>query len=203
MPGKHASAIEILNFQRYTMCVADLDQSVQWYGEKLGLTPFGVTGKHRGQRAACLQGPGFVLEMVWDPQSLPLPAYRSHPEQDNPIHGHKHFGVLVENGIQTEKELRALDVPILFVPVIGETYGIFIKDPTGNIMEVLQETTPRRPPDPGRVPGKAPIELLGPSHTAISVPEVEASIDWYKKILGFEFLHSVFVPRPNKDPFTP
>lgn len=184
------------------MSVADLDRSVGWYGDKLGLKLLAVTTKNRDQRVACMQGPGFILEMIWNPSSQPLPVYRSHPEDDNPVQGHKHFGVRVENGAQTEKELRVLDVPIVFVPVIGETYGIFIKDPTGNVMEVLQETTPKGPADPDRVPEQMPIELLGPSHTAISVPDVESSTEWYMEKLGFEFMHTTAVPRSDKAPFT-
>jgi methylmalonyl-CoA/ethylmalonyl-CoA epimerase len=202
MTGSTVSQIGVEGIHRYTMSVADLDQSVKWYRDKLGLKLILLTEIRENQRAAYMQGPGFILEMYYDSKANPLPPYRSHPATDNPVQGHKHFSVLVENGPQAEKELRALDLPILFIPVVGDTYGIFIADPTGNVMEVLQERTPRRPPDPDRPPGAGPIEILGPSHAAISVANIDASVEWYTEKLGFSFQHSVAIPRPDGEPVT-
>jgi methylmalonyl-CoA/ethylmalonyl-CoA epimerase len=43
--------------------------------------------------------------------------------------------------------------------------------------------------------GKSGLVVLRPHHVGLSVPNLEASIEWYKRILGFELEQSLFIDK--------
>jgi methylmalonyl-CoA/ethylmalonyl-CoA epimerase len=201
MNRSSSSPIKTGGILYYTISVTDLDQSLEWYAEKLGFKTMSKAGKNEIGKIAFIKNQDVTLKLVQVVNPNPLPPYRSHPGTDNAVRGHKHFSIRVKDGAQTEKELRALKVPIVAVPVVGDTYGIFICDPTGNLIEVLQEELPDSKPDPNKVLGSASISIEGWSHAAISATNMDESIAWYGKTLGFTLKHSGIIPTPNGGKF--
>lgn len=189
--------IKVAGIHHYTISVADMDQSVKWYREKLGFELITPIATSRTEKITYVQNRGVRLKMVQVSNPNPLPPYRSHPTTDNAVQGHKHFSLRVKDGAQAERELRTLGVSIVFVAVVGDTYGVFISDPTGNLIEVLQEKSPTSPPDPNKVLGVAPISIERWSHAAISVPSTDEAIAWYGRNLGLAVDHADVVAVPD------
>jgi methylmalonyl-CoA/ethylmalonyl-CoA epimerase len=189
--------LAVTGIHHYTLSVADIASSRKWYAEKLGFVPGPKIPERGPGKTAWLRNGSIRLQLLELPQSNPLPPYRSDPSTDNAVHGHKHFSLRITDGPEAEKELRALGVKIVFVPVVGETYGIFVCDPTGNLIEILQETRPSCPSSPPASPRKRPIVIDGWSHVAVSVPDTGAAIDWYKRVLGFPVAHSDSITSPG------
>ena len=191
VPVKHKGIIY------YTVCVADLAGSTKWYREKLGFKVTSKAGSNRFQKVVLITNQGMTLKLVQPSVAKPLPPYRSHPGTDNAVKGNKHFSFRVDNGPQAEKEIRALNIPVVAVPVVRDTYGIFICDPTGNLMEILQEENPELNTVSNTVLGSAPVALRNWSHIGISVANAAESIRWYRDTLGFTYKHTDEVSLPD------
>jgi catechol 2,3-dioxygenase-like lactoylglutathione lyase family enzyme len=105
----------------YTVCVADLGRSVKWYSEKLGFNIASKRGSNQSQKVIFITNHGMTLKLVQVTNPARLPSYRSHPATDNAVRGNKHFSFRIDNGAQTEKEIRALKIPIVAAPTVDET----------------------------------------------------------------------------------
>jgi len=197
MVHKESVPVEVNGLHHYTISVSSLESSVEWYSRKLGFRLLTRTIERTDEEIAWLYNHGAVLKIVQVQNPNPLPPYRSHPATDNEVQGNKHFSLRVVDGARAESELKALGINPVFVPVIGETYGVFICDPTGNLIEILQESLP--PPDVyvNNVSGIEPIAIEGWSHVAISVPSIDESVKWYKRVFGFTAAHSDSVSLPD------
>lgn len=190
VPVKHKGIIY------YTVCVSDLARSIAWYNEKLGFTVTSKTCSNRFQKVVFITNRSMKLKLVQPAGARPLPLYRSHPGTDNAVKGNKHFSFRVDNGPQAEKEIRALNIPVVAVPVVRDTYGIFICDSTGNLMEILQEEKPKVKTVPTKNLGSYPIPVKTWSHIAISVTDMKSSVKWYGAVLGFTLSHTDEIPTP-------
>jgi catechol 2,3-dioxygenase-like lactoylglutathione lyase family enzyme len=195
------SPVAVNGIHHYTASVADIGRSAKWYAEILGFKAKGKASSGDGMKLARLCNGTIELELVQVSKPNPLPSYRSLPDTDNAVRGHKHFSFRVADGPWTEKQLRALGAKVVFVPVVGETYGIFICDPTGNLIEILQETRPDPSEQPTPITGKQPIPIQGWSHIAVSVPDTDSAIDWYSSMLGFSVAHSDSITSPGGHSF--
>lgn len=131
--------IEIVGLNHCAISVPDLEESITWYQEKFGFTVIdrseipGINVK-----VAHLQGVGFVLEIFEAEGAASLPEDRRYPNRDLKTHGHKHFSVGVRDARKAAKELAALGVDIAMVAEIDNTYGVFIRDNSGNLIEIFQ-----------------------------------------------------------------
>ena len=54
-------------------------------------------------------------------------------------HGNKHMSFGVPDGPRAKKELEDLGVEIAMVAEVDGTYGVFIRDNTGNLIEIFEE----------------------------------------------------------------
>ena len=61
------------------------------------------------------------------------------PNRDLMTNGNKHISFGVPDGPKAKKELEALGVEIVMVAEVDETYGVFIHDNTGNLIEIFEE----------------------------------------------------------------
>jgi catechol 2,3-dioxygenase-like lactoylglutathione lyase family enzyme len=192
-----SQSIPITGIHHYTISVTDLEQSVAWYRRVLGFEQLGGIDINRAYKLARLRNGNILLHLIQAHKPLPLPSYRSHPATDNAVQGHKHCSLRVNDGALAEQELRALGAEIVFVPKVNGTYGIFILDPTGNLIEILQEKLIPTPADAAAVPGTRPIVIHGWSHICISVPAMDQSINWYTRVFGLALLHSDSITAPD------
>ena len=134
-------AVKINGINHYAISVANLEETIKWYGDVFG---FSVVNRSEipgtGIRVAHLQGVGFLLEVFEAPEANPLPADRRMPNRDLMTHGNKHMSFGVPDGRAAKDELESLGVKIVMVAEVDDTYGFFICDNTGNLIEIFEES---------------------------------------------------------------
>ncbi len=183
--AKDSVPIRVEGIHHYTISVAHLDESIKWYTEKLGFKLI-YQLKIRGVGKMCyMQAPGFLLEIFEVSNPRPLPAYRSNPDTDLTVRGHKHFAILVQDTQQAVKELEALSVNVVSLKQVGSLSAAFITDSTGNLIELLQVRPSLCPADPNKTLGREPIALEKIHHVAINGPSRDEAAKWYNEKFGF------------------
>jgi len=119
--------------------VPNLEETICWYEEKLGFSLIRrsvIPGLN--VKVAHMQGVEFILEIFEAEKSAPLPEDRRYPNRDLLTHGHKHFAVGVKDARKAAKDLEAMGVEIVMVAEVDDTYGVFVRDNSGNLIEVFQ-----------------------------------------------------------------
>ena len=121
--------------------VADLEASISWYREKLGFTVVNrVTLDHIPAKIAFLQHGDFAVELFEVPGASPLPEDRRHPNQDLRTHGTKHIALAVQDTKKVIEVLKERGVDIAMdVRVVDQTTIAFIRDNTGNLIEIFEQ----------------------------------------------------------------
>ncbi len=123
----------------FAVSVRSLEESMEWYERVLGFRPLCInTIPGIDVRVAHMEYPGVVLELFDVKDSLKLPSYRKVPNEDMKVQGNKHFSLSVPDREQTKAELKELGVEIVMTADVWNTYGIFIQDPTGNLIELFE-----------------------------------------------------------------
>lgn len=119
--------------------VADLDESIAWYCNYLG---FELEKKQFIEQIpaqiAFIQRGDFRIELFELPNAQPLPDERRMPNLDVQTHGHKHLCFAVQDAKQAFAELREKNADIVFEAVIGGTAMGFLRDNTGNLIELIE-----------------------------------------------------------------
>ena len=131
-------AVEIVGINHCAISVPDMEETIAWYAEK-----FGFTVNDRSEipganiKVAHMQGVGFVLEIFEAAGAAPLPEDRKTPNLDLRTHGNKHFSFGVHDARKAARELEAMGVEIAMIAEVDGTYGVFIRDNTGNLIEIF------------------------------------------------------------------
>ncbi|MCI8280264.1 MAG: VOC family protein [Lachnospiraceae bacterium] len=132
--------IDINGINHVAISVADFEESIGWYQRVFG---FEVLDRSQipgtGIQVAHMQGTGFLLEIFCAPNSNPLPPERRIPNQDLLTQGNKHFSFGVMDAHQAKEDMEKMGVEIAFVAEVDGTYGVFIRDNTGNLIEIFEE----------------------------------------------------------------
>jgi catechol 2,3-dioxygenase-like lactoylglutathione lyase family enzyme len=132
-------AVQITSVNHFAVSVQDLEESIEWYNNVLGFTLICQnTIPQLDVNTAHLRAPGFVLELFEAKGANPLPKDRMFPNTDLMTHGNKHFAVTVEDAEKAMKQLNDLGVEIVMTAEVWGTFGIFIRDPTGNLIELFE-----------------------------------------------------------------
>jgi methylmalonyl-CoA/ethylmalonyl-CoA epimerase len=119
--------------------VPDVEESIAWYGEMLGFeVVWRTTIPGLDVTLVQMKGAGFFLELFEVPGAAPLPEGRSHPNSDFRTHGVKHFALEVPDARTFVEELRAKGVSVVHIAEFEGTYGAFILDNSGNLIEIWQ-----------------------------------------------------------------
>ena len=124
----------------FAISVPNLEESVAWYERVFGFKVFDrseIPGV--GIKVSHMVSPGLVLEIFEAPGANPLPEDRKVPNRDLLTHGNKHISFGVPNGPAAKAELEALGVEIVMVAEVDNTYGLFIRDNSGNLIEIFEE----------------------------------------------------------------
>lgn len=132
--------IKINGINHFAISVADMEESIRWYNEKFGFTVIDrseIPGE--GVKVAHMQGVGFILEIFCAPHSNPLPPERREPNLDFRTQGNKHISFGVKDGRKTKADMEAMGIDIAFEAEVDGTYGVFIRDNTGNLIEIFEE----------------------------------------------------------------
>jgi methylmalonyl-CoA/ethylmalonyl-CoA epimerase len=120
--------------------VPDVEQGIAWYEEMLG---FSVCWRTiipgLDVQLVQMNGAGFILELFEVPGAALLPEGRSHPNTDFRTHGVKHFALGVADARKFVQELQGKGVSVVHVAEFEGTYGAFILDNAGNLIEIWQQ----------------------------------------------------------------
>jgi catechol 2,3-dioxygenase-like lactoylglutathione lyase family enzyme len=130
-----------MNIHHVAISVQNMEETIIWYKEKLGfwlLSQTEIPGQN--VKAAHMQGPGFLLEIFEAEGAAPLPEGRSHPNTDFRTCGVKHFSISVKGARSFVAELEKEGVTVAFVAEVDGTYGAFILDNTGNLIEIFDNS---------------------------------------------------------------
>ena len=131
--------LDIVGVNHFCASVRDLEAAISWYEEKLG---FRLICRNEipniNAKAAHLTAPGFVLELFEAKDARPLPEERKYPNTDLMTHGNKHFAVTVEDAGRAREQLEAMGVEIVMTAKVWGTIGMFVRDPTGNLIEIFE-----------------------------------------------------------------
>lgn len=133
-------AIKINGVNHVAISVADFEESIAWYEKVFGFTVIDrseIPGT--GIKVSHMQGEGFLLEIFCAPDAHPLPPSRRIPNEDLMTHGNKHFSFGVPDAHKAKEEMEAMGVDIAFIAEVDGTYGVFIRDNTGNLIEIFEE----------------------------------------------------------------
>jgi catechol 2,3-dioxygenase-like lactoylglutathione lyase family enzyme len=127
--------------------VADVDESVRWYEDKLGCVctdRYGVD--ERRLRFAFLQAPGgLLLELAEKGGSEPHPRAGGGVPDAVTMQGWAHVAFQVADCDATVDELRRRDVAIAWEPRDFERHNqrvAFFWDNAGNLLELIEQRTP-------------------------------------------------------------
>ncbi len=133
-------AVEINGVNHFAISVADMEETINWYNRIFGFTVIDrsvVPGPEI--KVAHMQGTGFILEIFEAPGAASLPEERRIPNQDLMTHGNKHISFGVPDGHKAKEELESMGVEVAMVAEVDGTYGVFIRDNTGNLIEIFEE----------------------------------------------------------------
>lgn len=127
-----------MKLNHVAISVPDLEESVKWYKEMLGLSEISrMTIPHNGVNICFIGNDNFIIEILEVPNANPIPKERSHPDEDNMTHGVKHICIAVDNNREFINSLKEKGVKIVFEPENMPSYAAFINDNTGNIIEIF------------------------------------------------------------------
>ncbi len=133
-------AVKINGVNHFAISVADLEETIQWYSNIFGFTVIDRSEIPGASiKVSHMQGTGMILEIFEAAESAPLPEDRRIPNRDLLTQGNKHISFGVPDGPKAKAELEALGVEIAMVAEVDGTYGIFIRDNTGNLIEIFEE----------------------------------------------------------------
>jgi catechol 2,3-dioxygenase-like lactoylglutathione lyase family enzyme len=132
-------SLDIVGVNHFAVSVHDLEASASWYEEKFGFKMI-CRNKIPGinVKVAHLKAPDFVLELFEAEGAKQLPEDRKYPNTDLLTHGNKHFAITVKDAKKAKEQLEAMGVEIVMIAEIWGTIGMFIRDVTGNLIEVFE-----------------------------------------------------------------
>lgn len=120
--------------------VADLEESVAWYVDKLGFElarPI-YRNPDSAMTIAAIRRDGFTIELFEIEGAADLPEYRRDPSADLRVHGLAHFAFGVDDVAAVQAELEAKGVEIVMPLTESRTNFFFVNDNSGNSFEFIQ-----------------------------------------------------------------
>jgi len=120
----------------FALYVADLEASVKWYSEKLGLKVVMQVPKTDKAAVTVLEGGGLIVELIQHDDALPLS--KAAAKDNLLVHGMFKAGVMVNDFDQTLAMLKARNVPIAFGPFPArpnQRANAVIRDNAGNLIQ--------------------------------------------------------------------
>ena len=122
------------------LSVPDLDASVAWYTEKLGLRSVMTPPPFQGTRVVVLEGSGLIVELLHNPAAVPLRTAAPAIDHTTLVHGMFKAGVLVEDYERALVTLRQRGVEIAMGPFPardGQRANVIIRDNAGNLLQLI------------------------------------------------------------------
>jgi catechol 2,3-dioxygenase-like lactoylglutathione lyase family enzyme len=124
----------------FAVSVADLDASVRWYSEKLGLRVILRPPRSGPYAVAILEGPGLVVELLQLDQARPFSGSGAGGPGREAVHGLFKAGALIDGFDRIVALLRARGVEIVAGPFPardGQRANLIFRDNAGNLIQLL------------------------------------------------------------------
>ncbi|HKQ98078.1 MAG TPA: VOC family protein [Candidatus Polarisedimenticolia bacterium] len=124
----------------FALSVADLDASVAWYAEKLGLAIVMRVPKRDGAAVAVLEGGGLVVELVQIDGARPLAEAAPTAGDRQKVFGLFKAGFMVDDFDRTVAAFKAGGVTIAYGPFPARNQqraNVVIKDNAGNLIQIF------------------------------------------------------------------
>jgi methylmalonyl-CoA/ethylmalonyl-CoA epimerase len=120
--------------------VANLEESVAWYVEKLGFELVSPINRNpdSAMNIARIRRGDFNIELFEIEGAAPLPEYRRDPSADLRVQGLAHFAFQVDDVQAVQAELEAKGVEIVMPLTENRTNFFFVNDNSGNSFEFIQ-----------------------------------------------------------------
>lgn len=121
------------------LSVPNLDESIDWYRMMLSfeLESRAFIPQIPAEIAFICQG-DYRIELLQLQDAQALPSDRREPHLDLKTHGHKHLCFAVQDAQTAFQELRDKGADIVFENVIDGTPMGFLRDNSGNLLELIQ-----------------------------------------------------------------
>jgi catechol 2,3-dioxygenase-like lactoylglutathione lyase family enzyme len=124
----------------FALSVPDLEASVRWYSEKLGLQVVTRPPPEEKAAIAVLEGNGLMVELLQLSDARPLSQAAPGVGANHLVHGYFKAGMVVENYEATLELLRARGVEIAMGPFPaqpGQRANVIVRDNAGNLIQFL------------------------------------------------------------------
>jgi catechol 2,3-dioxygenase-like lactoylglutathione lyase family enzyme len=184
------------DFQHVTISVTNIDRSLAFYRDLLGFPVLGRLTYHNevGLTIDFLEiGPGHLLEIF----SFAAPTRPSAWMPNDLQTGLRHVGFRVNDVDATTARLKEAGVRFTLNP-LDATGGVriaFFEDPDGTLLEVIQGTLQYHLAGPA-AGTMAPVQPTGDQlifdHVAITVADLDRSLDFYVGLLDFPIIGQLF-----------
>jgi len=122
----------------FALSVADMNASVKWYSEKLGMKIVMQLPKHDKMAVTVLEGDGLIVELIQNDDSLPLGKVAPALKDRVFVQGSFKTGVIVNDFDKTLSALKAHNVEIAYGPYPArgdQRANVIIKDNEGNLIQ--------------------------------------------------------------------
>ena len=124
------------------LSVADLEESIAWYRDKLGFELMRIVeipDAEEAGKVALVRNGDFIIELFCLPKAAPLPEERRIPTRDILTHGVKHIAYAVADLDILMDDLKAKDVDVAWdIAVHDGERCAFVRDNTGNLVEFVE-----------------------------------------------------------------
>jgi len=124
------------------LSVADLEESIAWYQEKLGFELVRIVeipDAEETGKVALIRNGDFIIELFCLPKAAPLPEDRRVPTKDILTHGVKHIAYAVADLDGLMDDLKAKDADVAWdITVHDGDRCAFVRDNTGNLVEFVE-----------------------------------------------------------------
>jgi methylmalonyl-CoA/ethylmalonyl-CoA epimerase len=129
-----------LKFHHAGVSVPDLESSIRWYSEMLGFElERRDTLPQANAKVAFLRRGDLRVELFEVLGADPLPADRRTPDKDLRTHGNKHVSFALKDVRAAAAELKRRGADIVFIADVGPHTVSFIRDNSGNLIELFQQ----------------------------------------------------------------
>jgi catechol 2,3-dioxygenase-like lactoylglutathione lyase family enzyme len=118
--------------------VPDLDASVRWYVEKLGMRVIMEPPPSDGFTVKVVEGGGLIVELLHNAAAAPLRTAAPSITHTTQVHGVFKAGVVVEEYERTLATLRSRGVDIAVGPFparAGQPANFIVRDNAGNLLQ--------------------------------------------------------------------
>jgi catechol 2,3-dioxygenase-like lactoylglutathione lyase family enzyme len=124
----------------FALSVPDLEASVRWYSDKIGLRVTLRPPKQGKTSIAILEADGWLVELQQHDDALPLQTVAPAVSDRTLVHGPFKVGVMVANLSAAITLLGERQVPIAFGPfpaTASQKANLIIRDNAGNLLQLI------------------------------------------------------------------